>query len=133
MTSFNPHKDLMRWLLYLLSEPRKLRPTEDWGSDPGPLSPEPVLPTTVCVCVCVCVKSLSRVQLFPTPWAVAHQTPLPMGFSRQEYWSGLPFPPPGDLPDPGIEPVPTYVSCIGRWVLYHLSQQRSLTTLLGHI
>ena len=50
------------------------------------------------------VKSLSRVQLFATPWTVAHQTPPSMGFSRQEYWSGLPFPSPGDLPDPGIEP-----------------------------
>ena len=39
-----------------------------------------------------------------TPWTVAHQAPLPMGFSRQEYWSGLPFPSPGDLPDPGVEP-----------------------------
>ena len=50
------------------------------------------------------VKSLSRVQLFATPWTVALQAPLSMGFSRQEYWSGLPFPSPGDLPDPGIEP-----------------------------
>ena len=50
------------------------------------------------------MKSLSRVQLFATPWAVAHQAPLSMGFSRQEYWSGLPFPSPGDLPNPGIEP-----------------------------
>ena len=50
------------------------------------------------------VKSLSHVQLFATPWTVAHQAPLSMGFSRQEYWSGLPFPSPGDLPDPGIEP-----------------------------
>ena len=48
--------------------------------------------------------SLSHVQLFATPWTVAHQAPPPMGFSRQEYWSGLPFPYPGDLPDPGIEP-----------------------------
>ena len=39
-----------------------------------------------------------------TPWSVARQTPLSIGFSRQEYWSGWPFPPPGDLPDPGIEP-----------------------------
>ena len=45
---------------------------------------------------------LSRVQLFTT-WTVAHQAPLSMGFSRREYWSGLPCPPPGDLPDPGIE------------------------------
>ena len=50
------------------------------------------------------VKLLSRVQLFETPWTVAHQAPLSMGFSRQEHWSGLPFPSPGDLPDPGIEP-----------------------------
>ena len=49
------------------------------------------------------VKSLSCVRLFVTPWTVAHQVPLSMGFFRQEYWSGLPFPPPGDLPDPGIE------------------------------
>ena len=51
------------------------------------------------------VKSLSRVQLFRTPWAVAHQAPLSMRFSRQEYWSGWPFPSSGYLPDPGIEPV----------------------------
>ena len=50
------------------------------------------------------VKLLSRVQLFATPWTVACQAPPSMGFSRQEYWSGLPFPSPGDLPDPGIEP-----------------------------
>ena len=50
------------------------------------------------------VKLLSRVQLFATPWAVAYQALLSMGFSRQEYWSGLPFPSPGDLPNPGIEP-----------------------------
>ena len=50
------------------------------------------------------VKSLSRVRLFATPWTVAYQAPPSMGFSRQEYWSGLPFPSPGDLPDPGIEP-----------------------------
>ena len=50
------------------------------------------------------VKLLSRVQLFVTRWTVAHQAPLPMGFSRQEYWSGLPSPSPGDLTKPGIEP-----------------------------
>ena len=50
------------------------------------------------------VKSLSGVRLFVTPWTVAHQAPPSMGFSGQEYWSGLPFPSPGDLPDPGIEP-----------------------------
>ena len=50
-------------------------------------------------------QSLSCVRLFVTPWTVAHQAPLSMVFPRQEYWSGLPFSPPGDLPDPGIEPV----------------------------
>ena len=49
-------------------------------------------------------KLLSRIRLFEIPWTVAHQAPLSMGFSRQEYWSGLPFPSPGELPDPGIEP-----------------------------
>ena len=57
-------------------------------------------------CSCVCAQSLHRVQLFVTPWTVAHQTPLPMEFSRQEYWSELPFPIPGDLLDPGLRPVP---------------------------
>ena len=47
----------------------------------------------------------SCVRLFVTAWTVAHQAPLFLGFSRQEYWGGLPFPPPGDLPNPGIEPV----------------------------
>ena len=47
---------------------------------------------------------LSRVRLFATPWAVARQALLSMGFPRQEYWSGLPFHPPGDVPDPGTEP-----------------------------
>ena len=53
---------------------------------------------------CDHVKSLSRVRLFATPCIVTYQAPLSMGFYRQEYWSGLPFPSPGDLPDPGIEP-----------------------------
>ena len=49
------------------------------------------------------VKPLSRARLFATLWTVTHQAPLSMGFSRQDYWSGLPFPSPGDLPNPGIE------------------------------
>ena len=67
------------------------------------------------------VKSLSRVRLFMTPWTVAYQASQTMGFSRQEYWSGLPFPSPGDLPDPGIEPgSPAF------WqTLYPLSHQGS--------
>ena len=67
------------------------------------------------------VKSLSRVQLFATPWTVAYQAPPSMGFSKQEYWSGLPFPSPGDLPDPGIEPGLSHC----RQTLYPLSHQGS--------
>ena len=63
------------------------------------------------------VKSLSHVQLFPTPWTVADQIPPSMGFSRQEYWSGLPFPSPGDLPNPGLP------HC--RQILYQLSHKGS--------
>ena len=57
----------------------------------------------VCVCVCMCAQSCAALQF---PWTVAHQSPLSMGFSRQEYWDGLAFPTPGDLPNPGIEPRP---------------------------
>ena len=58
--------------------------------------------TEMSIKYCVCILSL--VQLFATPWTVAHKAPLSMGFPRQEYWSGLSFPPLGDLPNPGIEP-----------------------------
>ena len=61
-----------------------------------------------CVCVCVCVYGGGLVAksclTLATPWTIVDQAPLSMGFSRQEYWSGLPFPSPGDLLDPGIEP-----------------------------
>ena len=60
------------------------------------------------------LSRFSCVQFFVTLWTVAHQVPLSMGFSRQEYWSGLPCPPPRDLPD------------LGRWILLLLSHQRSL-------
>ena len=55
-------------------------------------------------CVTLCNYSLTCVQLFETSQTVAHQAPLSLEFSRQEYWSGLPLAPPGDLPNPGIEP-----------------------------
>ena len=54
--------------------------------------------------VYVCAQLLSRVRLFTTPWTVALQAPLSVKFSRQEYWSGLPFLTPGDLPNPGMKP-----------------------------
>ena len=65
-----------------------------------PVSPEQPIQES---CV-LCAQSLSHVRLFATSGTVACQDPLSMGFSRQKYWKGLPFPPPGDLPDPGIEP-----------------------------
>ena len=55
-------------------------------------------------------------QLCLTLWTVAHQAPVSMGFSRHEYWSGLPFPPLGDLPDPGIKPISPV---LGMQILYH--------------
>ena len=61
-----------------------------------------VLCMCLCVCVCVC-ELLSHVWLFVTPWTVTHQVPLSMEFSRLEYWTGLPFPFPGDLSKPAIE------------------------------
>ena len=61
------------------------------------------------MCTCLRMRTYAQlslpVQLFATPWTIAHQVPLPMEFSRQEYWSGLPFPKPVDLPNPGLEPV----------------------------
>ena len=70
--------------------------------------------------------TLSHVQLFVTPWTVAHQAPLSMGFSRQEYWSGLPWFSPGDFPDPGIEP--SSLSIVGRfftiWATKYLCVQK---------
>ena len=63
------------------------------------------------------VKSLSRVRLFVTPWTVAYQAPLSMGFSRQECWSELPFPSPGDLPNPGIEPTFLVFIALPSWFL----------------
>ena len=66
------------------------------------------------------VSSLNHVRLFVTPWIVAYEAPPTMGFSRQEYWSGLPFPSPGDLPDPVIEP---RSPALHRQTLYCLSHQ----------
>ena len=80
----------------------------------GPWSDEAGLPG-FCVCESHSVLCSS---LLVTPWTVAHWAPLSMGFSRQESWSGLPCPPPGHLPHPGIELV-SHVSCIGRRILYH--------------
>ena len=75
------------------------------------------LPLALWVCV---LSHFSRVRLFVTPWTVALQAPLSIGLSRQEYWSGLPFPSPGDLPNPGLQTHVSCIPCIGRQVLYQL-------------
>ena len=81
--------------------------------------------------MCACVLScFSRVRVFATLWTEACQASLSMGFSRQEYWSGLPFPPPGDLPDSGIgQRIKPYISCTGRQVLYHEHSKIKTRTL----
>ena len=77
--------------------PKGLLPRSHWKNDY-------LSKGKICCINMVKVKLLSHVQLFATSWTVALQAPPSMGFSRQEYWSGLPFPSPRDLPDPGIEP-----------------------------
>ena len=90
-----------RWCLLQVKCLRNLRkPSKEWND--GRWSPFTHLQS--CPRKEKKVKLFSRVQLFATPWSVAYQAPPSMGFSRQEYWSGLPFPSPGDLPDPGMEP-----------------------------
>ena len=69
---------------------------------------------------------ISYVQTFATPWTVAHQAPLSMGFSRQEYWIGLPFPSPGDLPDTGIKSESSALQVD----LYHLSHREVIKSIL---
>ena len=94
----------------------------------------------VYMCVCVCIKDeytyiyiwlcvlshLSRVWFCATLWTAACQAPLSMGFSRQEFWSGLPFPSPGDLLDPGMDYASPVSTCIGKWILYHWCHLGSL-------
>ena len=70
-------------------------------------------------CVCMHAQLLSCVRLFATVSPVAHQTPLFMGLSRREYWSGLPFSPPGDRPNPKDRTHVSWGSCICRWILHH--------------
>ena len=72
------------------------------------------------------VKVAQSGRLFVTPWIVDHQAPLSMKFSRQEYWSGYPFPSPGDLPNPGMDP--GLLHC--RQILYHLGHQGSPDILI---
>ena len=87
------------------------------------------------MCVCVCVRAhthvLSHVQIFVTPWTIACWALLAIGFPRQEYWSGLPFPPPGGLPNPGIKPTYLVISFIGRPIFYDYRHLGSLQHITG--
>ena len=76
-----------------------------------------------CVLVCMCAQSLSHIQFFTTPWTKGWQTLLSMGFSRQAYWNGLPFPPPGEFSWPRDR---THDSCISRQILYHCTTWEAL-------
>ena len=100
--------------LFLLSE---LTPSGPWIASEMTFWVFPDFPQTGLVS---CVLSrFSHVWLFATLWTAAHQALLSMGFFKQEYWSGLPCPPPGDLPDPGIKPASLTPTCIGRWVFFY--------------
>ena len=81
---------------------------------------------------CSFALMLNSGQLLAIPWTVAGQVPLSAGFSRQEYWSGLPVPPPGDLPHPGIEPRSLVSPTLARWVLYHSATWEAYTHTHTH-
>ena len=96
----SPYSSVDRCRLPVLSDSHQGRPPECPTAPPFPSSSLCALFSTgMCV-----LSHFSCVQIFATPWTTARQAPLTMGFSRQEYWSGLPFPPPGHLSDPGIKP-----------------------------
>ena len=84
----------------------------------APSSPPPFLHIYLCLYRAV-LSHFSRFWLFATLWTVAHQAPLSMGFSRQEYWTGLPCPPRGDLPNPEIKPMSSASPALQGHILYH--------------
>ena len=85
------------------------------------------------VCLVLVLNHFSRVRLFVTPWTGARQVSLSMGFSRQDYWSGLPFPSPGDLPNPEIEPTsPLSPAWAGRFFTASPSWEAHITCVLLH-
>ena len=84
------------------------------------------------VCMCVCACMLSHAGHFVTPWTVAHKAPLSMGFSGQEYWSGLPFPSPVELPDAGIESTSSALA-EGFLTSEHLGSPENRAMLFKHL
>ena len=93
------------------------RTIQEWEDGNATSTPQGTLRQVETYIVCM-LSRFSCVQLFVTLWIVAHQVPLSMGFSRQDYWNALPCCPPTDLPNPRIK-CKSYVSCVGRQVLYH--------------
>ena len=89
---------------------KKQKKTVEWGPIETNKQTNNFCCSYKCVCVCVCMCAFQCAQPFVTPWTIACQASLSMGSSKQEYWSGLPCPPPGDLPDGE----PTRVSCVSR-------------------
>ena len=81
-----------------------------------------------CAIKCVCVCALSRVWLFATPWTVAHQAPLYKKFSKREYWSGVPFPAPGESSRPKDWTCVSCDSCGSRWILYQCTTEEACST-----
>ena len=77
------------------------------------------------------LSHFSHVQLLATPWTVAHQAPLSMAFSKQEYWSGLPYPPPGDLADAMIEPASLMFPALAGRFFTSSATQKSLCSCWG--
>ena len=110
------HSRIFAWRIPWTKEPSRLQSMGSQESDTTQQLNQPQFHVYVCVYVCTLIWC-SCVQLFVTLWTVAHQAPLPMGFSRQEYWSGMPCPLPGDLIDPGIEPKSPAASAL-QWILY---------------
>ena len=87
----------------------------------------------MCLSLCVCAQSPSHVRLFATLWTEAHQAPLSMEFSRQEYWSGLPFLPLGDLPDPGTEPRLLGLLHLLHWLAGRFFTTSATSSTLKHV
>ena len=113
---------LISWLQTpsaVISEPKKR--FGEWFPPPNSIYVYLIILFITCVCV-----ALGCVQLFKTPLTVAHQAPLSMEISRQEHWSELPFPPPGYVPDPRIEPTSLEFFFIGRQILYHCATWKAI-------
>ena len=121
LTQFSSIPSLLRsfnhgWMLNFVK--KVLRSFWNQCSRPCDIFPQLFSLCSICLFSIVVIQLLRHVRFFATPWTLAHQAPLSMEFSRQQYWSGLPFPTPGDLPNPGIKPVsPASLALAGRFFI----------------